>query len=205
MYVIKMNGDKSLQTTVHANIYEGEKNADMLVFLIPKIYGNQNLADCELLLRYILPNGYGKSEALEIDLEPYNENYYRYNLSINTRLTDIAGDIELWLSAISLKDNLVFKTDSTYITIQSSKEITEYLSPDDRDQLNMLSAKISKLEAEKADNIFYDESQQFLQLSSCGQPIGDKVDMSKVGSDDEVIDFDGTIDTPDDADSVIYF
>ena len=62
----------------------------MLVFLIPKIYGNQNLADCELLLRYILPNGYGKSEALEIDLEPYNENYYRYNLSINTRLTDIA-------------------------------------------------------------------------------------------------------------------
>lgn len=38
MYAIKMNEDKSLITTVQATIYQNEKNADTLVFLLPKYY-----------------------------------------------------------------------------------------------------------------------------------------------------------------------
>lgn len=155
MYVIKMNEDKSLQTTIHTNIYQGEKNADTLIFLIPKLYGNQNIADCDLLLRYILPNGYGRSESLEIALEPYNANYYRYDLKVGTKLTDVPGDIELWLSAISLNDNVVFKTNSVGLTVLPAKDIADYLDPKSRDQLDSLSAKVSKLESEKADDIFY--------------------------------------------------
>lgn len=205
MYVIKMNGDKTLQTTIYANIYQGEKNADMLVFLIPKLYGNQNVADCELLMRYILPSGYGCSEALELALEPYNDNYYRYNLQINSKLTELAGDIELWLSAVSLHDNIIFKTDSLTLPIQPAKDIEDYLSPEHRDQLNKLSAKVSKLESEKADNIFYDEDEQYLQLLANGDPVGDKVDMSKVAEGEGSIDFDQNAETPEDPDDVIYF
>lgn len=205
MYVIKMNADKTLQTTIHANIYQGEKNADMLVFLIPKLYGNQNVADCDLLMRYILPSGYGRSEALELALEPYNSNYYRYDLKLDTKLTELAGDIEIWLSAISLNDNVVFKTGSVELTVLPSKDIADYLDPKSRDQLDKLSEKVSKLESEKADNIFYDENGDYLQLSSNGSAIGNKVDMSKVKGDDGAIDFDQTSDVPGDEDSAIYF
>jgi len=206
MYVIKMNADKSLQTTIHANIYQGEKNADTLVFLIPKLYGNQNVADCDLLMRYILPSGYGRSEALELALEPYNSDYYRYDLKLDTKLTEFAGDIEIWLSAISLNDNVVFKTGSVELTVLPSKDIADYLDPKSRDQLDKLSEKVSKLEVEKADNIFYDEEDNYLQLSSNGSAIGNKIDMSKVKGDDEVIDFDQVPDIPDDDnDNVIYF
>ena len=206
MYVIKMNADKSLQTTIHANIYQGEKNADTLVFLIPKLYGNQNVADCDLLMRYILPSGYGRSEALELALEPYNSDYYRYDLKLDTKLTEFAGDIEIWLSAISLNDNVVFKTGSVELTVLPSKDIADYLDPKSRDQLDKLSEKVSKLEVEKADNIFYDEEDNYLQLSSNGSAIGNKIDMSKVKGDDEVIDFDRVPDIPDDDnDNVIYF
>lgn len=205
MYVIKMNSDKTLQTAIYANIYQGEKNADMLVFLIPKLYGNQNIADCDMLMRYILPSGYGRSEALELALEPYNDSYYRYNLKINSKLTELAGDIELWLSAVSLHDNLIFKTDSIELTVQPSKDIEDYLSPENRDQLNKLSEKVSRLESDKADNIFYDEDEQYLQLLSNGEPIGDKVDMSKVAEGEGSIDFDQVPETPEDPDDVIYF
>lgn len=205
MYVIKMNADKSLQTTIHTNIYQGEKNTDTLVFLIPKLYGNQNVADCELLMRYILPNGYGRSEALELALEPYNADYYRYDLKLTTKFTDVPGDIEIWLSAISLNDNVVFKTGSAEVAVLPQKDIVDYLDPESRDQLDKLSAKVSKLELEKADDIFYDEAEKYLQLSSNGSAIGSKVDMSKVKGDDEVIDFDKTADVPEDLDSVIYF
>lgn len=206
MYVIKMNADKSLQTTIHANIYQGEKNADTLVFLIPKLYGNQNVADCDLLMRYILPSGYGRSEALELALEPYNSDYYRYDLKLDTKLTEFAGDIEIWLSAISLNDNVVFKTGSVELTVLPSKDIADYLDPKSRDQLDKLSEKVSKLEVEKADNIFYDEEDNYLQLSSNGSAIGNKIDMSKVKGDDEIIDFDQVPDIPDDDnDNVIYF
>lgn len=208
MYVIKMNSDKTLQTTIHSNIYQGESNSDTLVFLVPKLYGNQNLAECDLLLRYILPSGYGKSEALEIDLEPYNADYYRYNLKFETKLTEIAGDIELWLTAVSISDNIVFKTGSAYLTILPAKDIADYLDPESRDQLDKLSAKVSKLESEKADNIFYDEKEKFIQLSATGKPIGDKLDMTKVGEDD-VIDFDSSASSDDtteeDPDGVIRF
>lgn len=205
MYVIKMNGDKTLQTTIYANIYQGEKNADMLVFLVPKLYGNQNLADSQLLLRYITPDGLGHSEALEMALEPYNDNYYRYNISVDTGITKASGDIELWLSAISIRDNVVFKTDSIVLPIQSSKEIENYLSPADRSQLNALSAKVSRLEVEKADNIFYDEQANALQLSANGDPIGDKINVTKIMDDDGSIDFDQDSTSSGNPDDVIYF
>ena len=52
-----MNEDKSLETTVEATIYQNEKNADTLVFLLPRLYEEVNLANCIALLRYILPDG----------------------------------------------------------------------------------------------------------------------------------------------------
>lgn len=118
-----MNEDKSLETTVEAMIYQNEKNADTLVFLLPRLYEEVNLANCIALLRYILPDGTGKSEELEMSPVPYNQNYYRYNLKMNTRLTETAGTIELWLCVLSLYDDVVLKTGTAIIEVTPARRL----------------------------------------------------------------------------------
>lgn len=194
LYVIKMDSDndKSLITTIKSKIYQGECNADTLVFLVPMEFENQNLADCTMLIRYILPNGSGKSEELEMDVEPYND-HYRYKLKASSKFTEVSGNIELWLSAIDMYDNFILKSGSTFIEITPSKKISDYLSTDDLDQLDKLSAKVELLEKNKADDILYDDEKKALQLSSNGIPIGTRVNISSAISGDDVIDFDDEI------------
>ena len=210
MYAVKMNVDKSLQTTIKATIYQYDKNADTLVVLLPMTYEDKNISDCTVLLRYILPNEVGKSEELEMCPEPYKD-YYMYRLKVSSGFTDTPGKIEMWVSVIDTHDDLVLKTSSIFIDVHPTKDITRYLSPDDRNQLDKLNEKVSRLEKGKADNLIFDSDGQYLQLTANGSPIGDQVDMSSVGNG--VIEFDSSDDAPDhdqdDTDvvpgSVIYF
>lgn len=208
MYAIKMGSDKSLETTVHCTIYQGEKNSDTLVFLIPKTYGGYNIAECTMLLRYVLPDGTGRSENLDMYPLPYNQDYYRYQLSVDSRFTECPGDIELWLSALNFSDEVILKTGTAEVTVTGSKNIVDYLPPEDLDQLDRMAAQIESLEKRKADNLTYDSEQMALQLSSNGNLIGDPVCIGDAveGAIDKVID-----DVVDEAvdkavqDDVIYF
>lgn len=186
MYAIKMNDDKSLATTVQATIYQNEKGADTLVFLLPKYYEEENLADCTVLLRYILPNGIGKSEELEVEPEPYNSRYYRYHLKITSTLTETAGEIEVWLSIINMYDNLVLKSGETIIQITPAKDITDYLASEDLNQLDRLAAQVKELELNKADGISYDNKTRILQLTSGNAMIGNKVSVPSDSYADEI-------------------
>ena len=178
MYVIKMNPDKSLITTIKSTIYQYERNTDTLVFLIPKFYEENNMADCMLLIRYILPKGEGRSEELKIEPEPYNDNYYKYHLPIDTKLTTEVGTIELWLTAINMQDNVVLKSETITIDITPSKNIQEYLSEESLNQLDRLEAKVFELESQKADNVMFDSEQSYIHLTANGEPVGDKIYIS---------------------------
>jgi len=178
LYVIKMNTDKSLMTTIKSTIYQYERNADTLVFLIPKFYENDNMADCMMLLRYILPNGEGESEEIEMEPEPYNDNYYKYHLPVNTGITAEVGIIELWLTAINMQDNVVLKSGTLTIEVEPSKDIQEYLSEESLNQLDKLEAKVAELELKKADNILFNADDSTIQLTANGTPVGDKVVVS---------------------------
>lgn len=207
MYVIKMNSDKTLTTTIKSTIYQNEKNADTLMFLVPTTYEDNNISECSVLLRYVLPNGIGKSEELEMKPETY-KGYYQYHLSVTTKFTSIPGKIEVWLSAININDNLVLKSGTTTINVEPSKDISDYLSAEDMEQLDALSAKVALLTQNKADNIIYNENENYLQLTSNNSPIGNQISMDTFSGSDDVIDFDDvTISKPDaeDADSVIHF
>lgn len=208
MYVLKMNNDKSLVATITSSIYQGERNADTLSFLIPVAYEDKNIADCTLLLRYILPNGVGRSEELELDAEPY-KNYYRYRLKVSTRLTDVPGSIELWVSAVDFNDNYILKSGTAHINVLPTKKVSDYLSDESLDELDKMGARLNQLSAvvaKKADNLAYDEEKRLLQLTSQGERIGDSVDISNAGAD-EIIDVDPIdIDIDDsEADELINF
>lgn len=175
MYAIKMNDDKSLVTTVHATIYQNEKNADMIVFLLPKYYGEKNISDCSVLLRYILPDSTGRSEELEMEPEPYNERYYRYHLSINSSLTEAAGAIELWINILDEHEDLVLTSGTTEIEIVPAKDITDYLSSKDLNQLDRMQIQLKDLNNKKADGLAYDQKTHRLQLTSGNVVIGNEV------------------------------
>ena len=191
MYAIKMNSDKSLVTTIHASIYQNERNTDTLVFLIPKEYEKHTRADCSLMLRYILPDGTPNSEVLEMRAEPYNNDYYQYHLGITTKFTAIPGEIELWLNAYNPYNDLILNTSSVIVEITEVKEIPPVIPEESTEQIRILMGRVSVLEKEKADNIIINNNEQYIQLSSDGNPVGVKVgvDLTPDETNDEVINF----------------
>lgn len=176
MYVIKMERDKSLVCTVRADVYQGEKRADTLVFVVPKSYDNVSLSECTMLMRYILPNGVGESVELSLCPTPYNDNYLQYKLIISSKFTRFPGDITLWLTARNLDDDVVLKSGEIVIDVTPAKQIDDYL-PDDGtseyvSEIDILAERIDKLQEEKADNITYNEDTCELQLLSGNELIG---------------------------------
>ena len=175
MYALKMEDGKELITTVRGTIYQNERNADTLVFLLPRTYEGTDMADCSLLMRYVTPSGSGHSEEIEMDPIPYDENYYRYRLKVSSRLTCECGTLTLWLTAISRGNDVVLETGEAVIPVLERKNINEYLSDQDKGRLDLLDEKVAHLQSTKADNLVYDPETHNLQLASGGEPIGNNV------------------------------
>lgn len=118
MYVIKMNSDKSLMTTIRSTIYRGEHNADTLKFLIPVNYEGANIADCDVSVEYVTPKGEIKTEPLELEPETY-KNYYQYHLKVDSWFTSCPGSIKLSLEFRSKSMDFSMVTGSIYVKVYS--------------------------------------------------------------------------------------
>ena len=186
MYAIKMETDHSLTTTVHSTIYQGDKNADTLVFVVPQAVDEVNMADCTLLLRYILPNGAGHSEELAMYPIPHNRDYLQFRLGVASRFTEQPGNIELWLTAVDFNDDVVFRTGTAQVEIAQHVRIENYMPPESLDQLDKLSAKVAALEKGRVNNLKYDEENDTLQLVN-----GEIVQISRETAADSVLFEDG--------------
>ena len=167
---IKMNEDKSLMITVPTTIYRGEKNSDLITFLIPGEYEGNNIADYKMTMRYILPSGLGRSEELVFQPEMY-KSYLQYSTQLNSRFTEERGEITIWLTAFGRDGDIVLKTGEVAVTISQSKDISAYLPPNELDQIDQLAAKVAELEAKKADGLSYDEAKSVVYLTRGGIPI----------------------------------
>lgn len=204
---IKMEEDKSLIVTIPTSIYQGESNAGMLCFLLPQVQEEVRLADCAVLLKYVLPDGTGRSEALEFEPEPY-KGYLMYKTLASTKMTEYAGVVKVWLTAINYTDAVVLKSGEISIDVLPSKNIANHLPPESLDQLDRLTIQVNTLQKTKADNLVFDEENKLLQLTAESKKIGDSVDLSSVVSGDDVIHFgsESGDDQPSDPnDEVIYF
>lgn len=179
---IKMNDDKSLIITIPTTIYRGERNADLITFLVPAEYEGKNMADCAMLMRYINPEEVGKSEPLSYKPEPY-KGYLQYSTVVNPKFTSLDGDITVWLTALDHNDGVILKTGETAFTIQPSKDVADYMSDEDMDQLDRLEAQVQALQKQKADNIVFHAEDSTIQLVSEGVEIGDRIAISVTGSE----------------------
>lgn len=211
MYTILMQPDKSLVATQRVKIYQREKLADKLEFLIPSTYQDINIQECAIILKYVDQDGIVLSEQLEKDEELYKDNYVRCVVPVNTRLTRSAGNITMHLTFIHVDydtndADVVLHSGETVLTVLPLKDLYDHITDE---SLEILDQKIIKLQAgieatnilaesidkNKADDLSYENNT--LQLMSNGQKIGTSHVLDQMEEMD-VIDLDNTSDEQDD-------
>lgn len=199
-YVILVNDDNTLTSSKKERIMQRSKLFNSLWFLVNPIYKGYEMAECTVLLEYVLPVSKKYcTEILTLSEDRYEE-YLKYLLPIDTNLTSEAGNIELQLTFVYADLDVdgtpiqrVRKTSTNTITIvpiaawsdiipdSALSAIDQRLIKADAQIKELIDAH-NALNEDKADNITYNSDDNTLQLLSNGKIIGDKV---KLECDDD--------------------
>lgn len=171
MYV-KMSADKSLIVTVPTTLYQGERNADLITFLVPAEYESKNIADCEMQMLYVTPDGETHAEALRYQPEMYKD-YLQYSTVVGTGLTAQEGEVVVWLTAQDEDDFLVVKTGEVIAYIRPCRDMSDI--SEDVGRIDRLEMQVEALSRQKADNIVFHEEDGTIQLVADGVEIGDRI------------------------------
>lgn len=204
MYTLKLDAtNKTMVHTIFSPIFQGENLSDTLVFLLPQTIGDVVVSNCKVYIYYLRPDGVYDFDELVKEPFDYKE-YHQYHFPITSKFTASVGSVKMSMQLNSSPD-VVLKTAETTIDVLPVGETADGLNQ--ISALYKLSKRIDDIEANKADNIFYNPDEKFIQLSAQGIPIGDKLLTSKISDDgDEVIDFDqANVIVPDSEDEVIRF
>ena len=197
MYTILFKpDDKSLQVTVRTKIYQRENLVDKFRFLVPSTYGDLDLADFTVVLKYLDQGNEAHAEILAKENEMYKDNYYSYILPVDTDLTRFAGDItiHLTMSKVDMEEMKEYSLEigETTITISPLSDYYSFLSNKSFDaitqKINELNVKMEGLnkmanayDQAKADNIKLDNDTSELYLTANGKAIGDKIALNDLG------------------------
>lgn len=200
MYTILLNDTNELITSVKERIMQRSKLVDNLHFLVDPIYKGIDMTDFTVMMEYILPvSREYKSEVLVKSDELYKEKL-EYKLPFDTNLTREAGDIEVQLTFVRVildadGNNIqqVRKTSPTTIKILPISAWSDIIADNALgaiDQrliqaevmINAFDDMIQCIDNTKADNIIYNEDENYIQLTSNGSPIGDKIALKSVGT-----------------------
>lgn len=209
MYSILVKENNILTITNKERIMQRSKLFDTLQFVVEPIYKGYNMAQCTVLLEYILPISKKYcTDILTLSTEKYND-YLIYTIPFDTNLTSESGkiDIQLTFILVDMDDTgkaiqRVRKTSHVTIDIIPIMAWSNII-PDDA--LSSLDQRIIKIDSQikavndmnttlvdtKADNIKYDAETNALQLLAGNREIGDKVciyDIIKNGV--PIVDFD---------------
>lgn len=219
MYVILVNNDNTMSTTVAQRIMQRSKLVDDFWFLASSNYNNHDMSQCTVLLEYLLPiSRKYHTELLRLSEDRY-EGYLKYLLPVDTKFTAEHGEVELQISFIYSDIDAdgnsvqrVRKISPTKVKIHPISAWSDII-PDSA--LTSLDQRIIKLDAqikalndintaiyeEKADNIAYNEATREVQLFSGEKPIGDKVVLSTCNYSEDglpVVDLNNVSVEPDD-------
>lgn len=201
--VILMKSNKTLVLSKPSKLYQQENAVDNITIYVPEQYEEFELKDFIGNMYYTDPGNVAHSEAL-VSVESDKEGFLEFKLPVTTKITNIAGDISLYLSFVHTDldagKTYVLKTSNLDVTIEQWDDYFKYVSDE---SLSAIDNKIAELDTRIAeikaiaDMEVPDDlaitAQGHLQLTVDGATIGDGVDIVVTSEDDDGKD-DGVLD-----------
>lgn len=183
---IQLDRNMNLTITNMETIRRGDDMARKIVFLVPKIVGDIDMASAALYLSYRRADGMADIDLLRREEEPYNANYYEYRLPITTLISRFPGEVTTFITVFSGPHNgpMVLKSGVCVLHIEDSENLDDVISDrnlrliysmqkqmEDKVEkaektLNERIDKTDEVVAAKADNIAFDEENSTIQLVS---------------------------------------
>lgn len=216
---IKLKEDMVLETTEYEPLYRGDNLNRKVIYLIPDKVGEIDILSAVIYLSYIRADGVADIIALERLDEKYKNSYYQYTFPVTCKLTKYPGEVCTWVQIYSgtPSNPMIAKSGECLIVVLESKNMDDYLCDHQVTALYQLQkslenkssetdediAKLAEIVTGKADDIRYDEENNYLQLTANGIPIGIPIDMESVSEDvvDKIIGFDDESGKGGDSDS----
>ena len=203
MYTIVLDKYKNLNTTIRTTLFVRENMADKIQFLVPPVYQNNDISEYTVTLKYIDPNGNFHSEILTPNEELYKD-YIKYELSVGTRLTQVAGKlvVRLTLVKFDINDGVTeidkIETNSTVIQIQQPTGFVDNINFEDieafKAKMGQMENDINNLQDNMPDDLGINDN-DILHLTHDGEPIGNGVEILIPTQFDELDDSkDGIVD-----------
>lgn len=199
MYTILLNDTNELITSVKERIMQRSKLVDSLHFLVDPTYKGLDMSDFTVMLEYLLPVSREYHSEILVKSDTLYKEKLEYKLPFDTCLTKEAGNIEIQLTFVKVSldadgnnTQQVRKTSSTTIKILPISAWSDIVADnalgaiDQRliqaeAMINAVGEMAQQLDNTKADNIAYNEEDNYIQLTANGSPIGDKITLKSIG------------------------
>lgn len=199
MYTILLNDSNELVTSVRERIMQRSKLVDSLHFLVDPIYKGIDMSDFTVTMEYILPVSREYKVEYLVKSDVLYKEKLEYKLNMDTCLTKEAGKIEVQLTFTKVEMDVegnvkqrVRKTSPTTITIVPISAWSNMIADSNLTALDqrliMVDSMINAanemnnyLYETKADNIVVDKTNNTIQLTANGNPIGDAVEYASCG------------------------
>ena len=200
MYTILVTDSNELVTTVKERIMQRSKLVDNLHFLVDPKYKGIDISEFEVMLECVLPVSREYKTEILVKSDKLYKDKLQYTLPFDTNLTKEAGKIEIQLTfvkaSLDADGNAIQQVRKTskatinIIPITAWSDIIADSALGALDQrlimvdamINAFDDMIQCIDNTKADNIIYNEDENYIQLTSNGSPIGDKIALKSVGT-----------------------
>lgn len=199
MYTILLNDTNELITSIKERIMQRSKLVDSLHFLVDPIYKEYSMADFTVMMEYVLPVSREYHSEILVKSDALYKEKLEYKVPFDTNLTKEAGNVEVQLTFVKVSldadgENIqqVRKTSPTIIKILPISAWSDIVADN---ALGAIDQRLIQAEAmiqavgemaqyideNKADNITYNEEDNYIQLTANGNPIGDKIALKSIG------------------------
>ncbi len=199
MYTILLNDTNELITSVKERIMQRSKLVDSLHFLVDPIYKGLDMSGFTAMMEYILPVSREYHSEILVKSDALYKEKLEYKVPFDTNLTKEAGNVEVQLTFVKVSldadgENIqqVRKTSPTIIKILPISAWSDIVADN---ALGAIDQRLIQAEAmiqavgemaqyideNKADNITYNEEDNYIQLTANGNPIGDKIVLKSIG------------------------
>jgi hypothetical protein len=125
MYTLLLDNDNAITQSERKALMQHSSLVDDLQILVPYLYNSIDMRDFTCTIEYVYPiSKKYKTETLVADEDLYKDNYIRYTIPVNSKLSEQAGNVELQLTFTKVeldedgnKQQYVRHTKSTIIPI----------------------------------------------------------------------------------------